>query len=317
MALSVYGGDLMPLVSLGYGVRTPFGVFLPPGGKVAAYVRSGGVLDGDDQAIREGHVFTIQAALDKVRAGLGDTIVCLPGHSESTSSATYLSALRAGTRIIGLGRGSNMPTLRLTATAAQLAIAVNDVQVSGLKLRLEGANGVVKAVNITGADCVISDCDIEVASGAALKATIAIEVGAGAHRTRICRNVFRGTATHNVTDGVLVAAAVTDVAICDNEMMFSATAANGLVRVTAAALSLKILRNVMANTHTSSSACVAIGAVAATGIAAYNLFSILADGTANATGITFGAGSLMRAFQNFCGDEANESGVLSPAALST
>jgi hypothetical protein len=156
-----------------------------------------------------------------------------------------------------------------------------------------------------------------VASGAALKATIAIEVGTAAHRTRICRNVFRGTATHNVTDGILVAGVANDVAIHDNEMQFSATAGNGLVRVSAAALNLKVMRNYMANTHTNSTACVAIGNVAASGIVAHNLFSILADGTAAATGITFGAASLVRPFQNFTSDEANESGVLAPAAVST
>lgn len=302
----------LPFLQAGYGFATMFGTLLAPGGRVAAYLRSTGPQDFDDTSIAQNLVTTLSSACQRVRAGLGDTIYVLPGHSESVTDATMLTNLVAGTRIIGVGRGSNMPVFRWTATGSQWAVSKNDVIMSGLRLRLEGANGVVKGILWTGADGVLANCDIEVASGAALKATIAIEVGAGANRFELVGNVLRGTNTHNVTDGVKVVAAVDQVRIAGNEMSFSATAGNGLVHFTAAALNTKVLGNFMYNTHTASTASLVYDAVAVDGIAADNYFGILANGTASSTGVTFGVGSLIKAFQNFCSDEPQKSGILSP-----
>lgn len=290
-------------------------VMVMPTGANVIYVRSLGPQSADPPALTGKIVSTLAAGLAQCRSGLYDTVVCLPGHSESVSTSTMLSGLIAGTRIIGFGRGSNMPTFRWTATGSKWTINVADVSIHGLRLRLEGANGVVKAIETTAADTRISGCDIEVASGAALKATIAVEVGTGGTRAEIVGNRFRGSATHNVTDGVLVAAAVDGVRICDNEMIFSATAANGNVRVAAvAATNLTIARNLLFNTHTASTACIAFGAAASTGLMFSNMMATINDGTVTAQGVTFGAGCLVRAFENYSCDEPAKSGVLTPGA---
>lgn len=304
----------LPYVQAGYGIKTPYGIILPPGARVAAYVRSTGLQDGDDPNLATNLVATLSAGLARVRAGFGDTVVCLPGHSESVADALMLTNLVAGTRVLGWGRGSNMPVFRWTATGAQWPINKADCTFAGLRLRLEGANGVVKGILATAADVGIYGCDVEVASGATAKATIAIEVGAGADRFEFRGNVVRGTATHNVTDLIKVVSAVDQVRIVDNEMLASATAANGLVHFTAAALNVKVGRNIMYNSHTASSACIVFDAVAADGVAWDNKMAVLNNGTASAQGITFGAGCLIRSFQNFCSDEAVKSGLLAPVA---
>lgn len=290
-------------------------VVVMPTGANTIYLRSTGPQAADPPALSGKIVTTLAAALAQCRTGLADTVMVLPGHSESVSTATMLANLVPGTRIIGTGRGSKMPVFRFTATTSQWAIDDADVVIHGLRLRLEGANGVVKAIAITAADVRISGCDIEVASGAALKATIAVEIGTGADRCEIVGNRFRGTATHNVTDGVLVAAAVDGVRICDNEMQFSATAANGNIRVAAvAATHLMISGNMLANTHTASTACIALGNAAMTGVVANNAMSTINDGTVTDQGITFGAGALVRCFRNDSCDEPKKSGTLTPAA---
>lgn len=297
--------------------RTPYGQMLPSQGRIAAYVRATAQND-EDATIASMRVSTLAAALNKCRPGYNDVIVVLPGHSENITSATYLSALVAGTTIVGLGRGTNRAKLRLTATAAQLAVAVADVTIQGLRLELEGANGVVKAVNVTGAGFTLQGCDVVLASGAALKATIGIELGDAAADARIYGNRFIGTATHNVTDGILIAHAnASRVEIRGNTMVASATAANGLIRVTGAALGLVITDNVIANTHTASTACIAFGNVACTGVCARNMLSTINDGAAASQGVTFGAAALVRAFENYSSDEAAKSGVLAPAAVAT
>lgn len=308
----------LPYVAAGAGLKTNFGIaLLPPGSRVAAYVRSTGQQSGDDPYILTNLVTTLSAGLARARSGLGDTVVVLPGHSESVADATMLTNLVAGTRIVGFGRGGNMPVFRWTATTSQWAVSVADVTIQGLRLRMEGANGVVKALVVTAADFGLYGCDIEVASGASNKATIAIELGAGSTRADVSGNIFRGTATHNVTDGVKVVSAVDSVRICDNEMEFSATAANGLVHVTAAATSIKILRNIMDNQHTASSACIAVDSVAATGTIADNYTGVLNDGTAASQGVVLAGTATIKCFQNFCSDEARKSGALAPAAVAT
>lgn len=309
----IYNVGQMPVVSSGYGLKTPFGIILPPGGRVAAYVRSTGPQDFDDSAIAPNLVATLAAGLARCRSGMGDAVVCLPGHTESGVGTTGMANLVAGTKIIGIGQGSAQPVFRWTATTDQWALNKADVTITGLKLRLEGANGVVKAILVTGADNTIHGCDIEVASGASAKATIALEVGTGANSFKLVNCRVRGTNTHNVTDGVKVVAAVTDLYIADNWMHFSATAGNGNIHLTAAALRCLFLRNFLFNDHTASTACIAIDAVAATGMAVDNRYATINDGTASAQGMVQGAGSLIRSFQSLSCDEPIKSGILAPA----
>jgi hypothetical protein len=311
---SPYPQDV-PLLATGAGFKTPFGIaILPPASRVAAFVRSTGLQSGDDPFTAANLVTTLAAGLARVRAGLSDTVIVLPGHTESVTDATMLTSLAAGTRILGFGRGSAMPTFRWTATASQWALTASDVVVQGLRLRLEGANGVVKAINVTGSDVAFYGNDIEVASGAALKATIALEVGIGANRFELVGNIFRGTATHNVTNGVLVAAAVDQVRIEDNEMIFSATAANGCVNITAAATALKVLRNYIYNTHTTSTAGITMANVVVDGICAENAIGVTATGaqTSNTTGINTGAAVTVKFFDNLICNDGRSSGLLQP-----
>lgn len=286
---------------------------LPTGGK-RVYVRSTGPADYDPPSLTGLIIPTLSKALLQCRANKADTVIVLPGHSESVTDNTMMDNLRAGTRIIGFGRGASMPVFRWTATTSQWILNDADVLIQGLRLRLEGANGVVKALAITGADNRIEGCDIEVASGATAKATIAIEAGSGADRCEIIGNRLRGSATHNVTDGLLVAAAVDAPVIAHNLMIFSATAANGNIRFSAAATNIAVMHNTCYNTHTSSTACIAFGNVAVNGVCAYNNVATVNDGTVTDQGVTHGAASLVRCFQNFSCDEPKKSGTLTPAA---
>lgn len=302
----------LPVGPSGVAVRTPYGVFLPPGGKVF-YVRSGGVQSNDDVFVRKNLNLTLSAALAKCRSGLGDTVVCLPGHSESVADATMLDNLVAGTRIIGVGRGSAMPVFRWTAAGSQWALSKADVVVAGLRLRLEGANGVTKAILVTGTDNAISGCDIEMVSGASNKATIGLEVGTGATRFALVNSYLRGTTT-GVTDGVKIVAALDGIEIGNCRMMFAATEVNGLVHVTAAATNLWIHHSSFANTVASSTACIVVDDVAATGTFEHLSYSTLNNGTATAQGAIFGTGALIRSVQCFSCDEPKKSGILTPTA---
>lgn len=307
----------IPMFGAGFGIQTTFGIQLPPGANVAAYVRSTGFQSGDNAAIADRLVSTLAAGLARCRTGMGDYVICLPGHSESVTDALMLTNLVAGTTILGVGQGSNKPTFRWTATGAQWPVSVADVTVRGLKLRLEGANGITKAILVTGATSNWIDNEFQVASGATAKATIAFEVGAGADQTTIALNYWYGTATHNVTDGLKVVAAVDRLRVMNNTMIFSATAANGNIHLTAAATNTYIANNDLYNTHTSSTATVAVDNVAADGHMCFNnSATTVGTGTApTSTGIVFaGSNSLFRCNANLATPTNNTSGITSPVA---
>lgn len=316
---NAFGGFLfssMPqYTSVFGGFGTPFGTVLPPTTRVAAYVLSANPPDGTEQSIVEKIVPTLDAALKRCRAGQGDIIYVLPGHSENVTDATFLDNLVAGTRIIGLGDPNQdmAPTFRWTDTAGEWSVDQDNVEIAGLRLRMEGADGITKAINVTGSGFKMTGCNVQLASGASNKATIGVEIGSGATEAQIVGNYFRGTATHNVTDGIKVVGATTpdDLKVVGNTMIASATAANGLIRVTVAAKRCYIAGNRVQNTHTDSTAAITIGNVAASGIVEDNRLGVEAD--AADYGLSIGGANECRFFENYGTDEDDASGNLTPA----
>jgi hypothetical protein len=260
---------------------------------------------------------TLAAAIantGKIRANSGDAIVILPGHSENVASATALTGLPAGVTIIGLGLGGAMPTFRWTDTAAQWAINVANVSIMGLRLRLEGANGIVKGINVTGADCTFANCDFEFASGASNLATIGLEVGSGGDRFRLSDSRVRGTGG-TVTDPIKIAAAIAGFEIENVWGAVSANTANGIIDVTAAATNGMVNRFRGLNTTAASVAAFNVANVASSGFVTESHAAVLnSAGTASAQGFVFGAASTWRISQAFAVDAANANSILAPAA---
>lgn len=298
------------------GIRTPYGTLLPPGARLAAYVRSGGAQSGDSAFIAVNLVATLAQGLASCRPGMGDFVVCLPGHAELVADATTISgALVNGAKVVGVGKGSNRPTFTFSATAASIAVSVANVLFTGCLFKLDGINAVVAPLVVTGADFSFLCNEVEV-SAAAMAPTTALTLGTGADRADISGNVFRGLAASACGNGILVSGAINDARICDNEMVFAATSANGLVNVTGAALGLKILRNTLSNTVATSVAAIAYANVACSGQCANNMLTVLSTGAISpgVTGITVGGtNNTTGFFQNFTVNDVNKSGVLTPA----
>lgn len=76
---------------------------------------------------------TIQQALDKCQANTGDIVLVKPGHAETISSASILTMNKAGVAVIGLGSGSNRPTLTFTtAVTANIPITAANMAISNI-----------------------------------------------------------------------------------------------------------------------------------------------------------------------------------------
>lgn len=302
------------------GLRTQYGVIIPPGAKLAAYVRSTGVQSTDDAYTANNLVTTVAQGLARVRPGLGDFVVCLPGHAEIVADGTTFSgALVAGAKVVGVGRGGNMPTIFFSAVASQWLVNKADVVIAGLRLASPTAaqgfvGNSIGPLTVTAADCGIYYNEFVVASAGGQFITATMQLQAGADRADVSGNVFRGAVNGGSGSAITVTAAIADARICDNEMAV-ACQAGGNIAVSAAATGLKILRNVINNTTAASVVAISFTNVAVTGQCAYNTMTVLSTGgvSPGVTGITVGGtNNLIGFFQNFCVNDPNKSGLLVP-----
>jgi hypothetical protein len=307
---------------VGWGAfKTAYGgVQLYPGSRVV-YVRgtNGSPLNrtGDDPFIHQAGLYpTLAEGLGKCRAGLGDTVIVLPGHTENVSTATQLSAnLVADTRVIGFGRGSSMPTFTFTAVAATFALSAANVELSGLRFALTGADEITKGFAITSADGKITGCDFIVATGASNNAAIAIEFGLACDRFEFVGNRVRGSVAGPPTKVLSIAAVSTGLRIIGNKIGAAASAVGmGLIDISAAALDLEIGYNLIHHRLASSETGISAGAVAAEG-QIYNNYIAVEAGTPVSDTIELNAASLLRCFDNKGTDTKNTSGLLTPAVV--
>ncbi len=106
---------------------------------------------------------TIAGALSNCVANRGDIIFVKPGHAESIANATTLILNVAGVAIVGLGVGSNRPTLTFTtATTANIPVTAANISVSNILHRANFAD-IVSAYTATGTntptDFAIDNCE--------------------------------------------------------------------------------------------------------------------------------------------------------------
>lgn len=295
------------------------------GSKVAAYVRgTSGVLaprGAADDLIRGDMVATISQGLARAKAGYGDVVLVMQGHTESLAAAGGLANLSAGVKLIGCCHDAEddyAPTVSFAATAANWAIDDKNVMIAGLRFDLNGANDITTALDFSAAGGRLYDCFFNSGSGASLDCVNPIKVSSAASNMKIRRCKSRQT-SGTTTEVVLIAgtSADTEVSDCDFQMIGSA-AATGCIAIAGVATNLRILRNMLYNAHASSTAGISVADAACTGIVADNRSAILANGTAASTGIVFtSTGSLLRCFNNLTCDEPRASGALSPAACAT
>ncbi len=106
---------------------------------------------------------TIAGAITAARANKGDIIFVKPGHAESVTAAAGIVLSKAGVAIVGLGAGSNRPTITFTtANTATITVTANNVTVSNM-LFVGGFLNVATCFDIANAqvatDFVVDSCE--------------------------------------------------------------------------------------------------------------------------------------------------------------
>lgn len=94
---------------------------------------------------------TLDYAVGQCTANRGDIIFMKPGHAEAISTATALALDVAGIAIVGLGIGSNRPTLTLdTATTATIGVSAANISITNVIVSANFAD-IVSAFTLTTA----------------------------------------------------------------------------------------------------------------------------------------------------------------------
>lgn len=308
----------MPLIG------TPFGSLAKPGGKLAAYVRSTGVQDGDDDFVRNNLVLTINEGLKRCRSAKGDIVYVLPGHVENIDAADDWPDLVAGTQVVSCGRpgATSNPTLTWTTTASTVLLNVADVSVVGFNLNFAGIDAVVAPITVSAAGCSLLGNHITVAAGSA-GATTPITVASGANNCLIAGNKMLSTGTQTEVNIISITAAVDNLEIAGNKISCLLTSATGgIIQIGAAATNLDIHDNLFLNS-VEDGVCIRVAdtfaadgwiyrnygkTVDAAGTVANTLKMVSFEGTTE---------SLLGCFENYSTDEATASGVISPAGATT
>ncbi|MBF0399958.1 MAG: hypothetical protein HQL90_04250 [Magnetococcales bacterium] len=122
---------------------------------------------------------TIDYAIGRCTANNGDVIFVKPGHAETVSAAAGIDFDVAGVSVIGLGSGSNRPTITMSATTSTIHMDAANCLLSNMLIVPTAA--VVVGIDVDKADCTIHKCEFR-GGATTLQFTDAIEiVGAGAN----------------------------------------------------------------------------------------------------------------------------------------
>ena len=134
---------------------------------------------------------TLDYAVGKCTANNGDLILVKAGHTETVTAAGGLDLDVAGITIIGLGNGSDRPTVNFTtAVGADMDVDADNITISNF-LFTGGIDALTGPIDVNAADFTMMDCETKDVTG---QATDFIVTDANANRLMIDGWTHRGAA---------------------------------------------------------------------------------------------------------------------------
>jgi hypothetical protein len=265
---------------------------------------------------------TLAGALTACTAGRGDIIFVKPGHAETISSASILSLNVAGVAIVGLGSGSNRPTLTFTTTtAANIPITAADMSIQNFLFKANFA-AIVSVFTATSTntptDFAVERCEFR--DGSSSLNFVAIVTGNATANSldglRFSGNRIASLGTTAATTAIKLSSANDRVSITDNFGNWAALD-NTACMVAAGANSqtnFEFGRNVLnkPNLNSTTGSFISTSATAWTGHC-YDNYLWQLDGSA---GIWIDTGTKLAFSNNFSPitGAADKSGLINPAA---
>ena len=229
---------------------------------------------------------TLDYAVGKCTANNGDLILVKAGHTETVTAAGGLDLDVAGITIIGLGNGSDRPTVNFTtAVTADMDVDADNITISNF-LFTGGIDALTGPIDVNAADFTMLDCETKDVTG---QATDFIVTDANASRLMIDGWTHRGAAAAGGASALQIVGG--DGATVRNFFIDGNFDTAAIENVTTAATNLTI--NGGANgsyIRNRNSADVCFTAVATTtGNVGPNIYARVADNAANITEAFVGA----------------------------
>ena len=141
---------------------------------------------------------TIALAVAACVADRGDMILVAPNHDETITAAAGIAIATAGVSIIGLGNGTDRPTITFTtSTAASFNISANSVTIKNIQF-VCGIDAQTAMINVTGTDVAFVNCEFDTNSGT-VGAVLGILTAATSDRLVVDNCRFLGPATNTGT----------------------------------------------------------------------------------------------------------------------
>lgn len=242
---------------------------------------------------------TIDYAIGLCTANKNDIIYVMPGHAENISAAGYITADIAGISIIGLGNGSNRPTLTFSNTAGTILVTADNVTIQNVRCTVS-VDSVVTGISITGANCTLDAVDFFETASVQMLIFILTSATADGLTIKNCVHIQAAAGS----------AKWIDLVGCDNcvivDNFFHVNAITHILGgTTTASLQVNIHRNKFVN---PSNAAVIVLLAASTGLVTFNH----AGGAKTSQAAMFALASAYGC-ENFVTNAANTNGLLDPA----
>lgn len=227
---------------------------------------------------------TLAAALDSLQSGdanKGVKIYVMPGHTESISSSSIMTADIAGVRVIGVGDGRARPIFTWnTATSATWNVSGANFRIDNCRFDLTGIDAVAAGFTVSAADFQMYNCEMEFANSSG-QATLGILTTSAASRMKVIGNHMFGTTDAGTATAIRVVGG-SDAMITDNTIIGAFTTSLGGIEVnTTDASRIIINRNNIANMTASSTKAIVLTS-SSTGFITNNRLAVL-SGTAPIT----------------------------------
>jgi len=228
---------------------------------------------------------SIDYAVGRCTANNGDVIFVKPGHTETVTAAAGLDLDVAGIAIVGLGAGSDRPTVNFTtATSADMDVDAANITVFNI-LFTGGIDALAGPIDVNAADFSMINCETRDVTG---QATDFIVTATAADRMLIDGWVHRGAAAAGAETAISIIGG--DGITIRNFWIDGNFGTAAIENVTTAATNLSIYGDGPSFIRTRNAADVAITLVAtATGNVGPNINIRLQDNAANITECMVGA----------------------------
>lgn len=270
---------------------------------------------------------TINYAVTQCRANKGDIIFVKPGHAETLAAAGDIAVSKAGVAILGLGNGSNRPTITLgTATTASIQIAASNVTFANFLFvsALAAVATVFEvATTVVANDLAIVDCEFRDGSTSLNLVSALVQGGTTANALDglyFYGNTINGkkaSAVTAATTAIVATGAVDRAVISKNVATHRVLLANTAVLL---AMGANDLTNVVMdgnytyrpNTSNNTGELLSSSSTASSGIVANNICMTL-----SANGLVIPTGTKLGTSRNFCmiTGAADKSALENPAAV--